>query len=254
MNLSCAIVTYNNQSIIRQTLSSIVRHINPCLQYVIYLIDNHSSDQTVDIVRQCPGNIQVISHARNDGFGAGHNLILPVLNSTYHLVINPDITLENDVIFEMISYMEANPDIGLLVPLLRFPDGRIQHLCKRNPTVIDLFLRLVLPNAFQKRQQNYTMRETNYDKPFAVESAPGCFMLFRTAIFKQLGGFDQKFFLYMEDADICRRVNAISKTVFYPYNHVIHAWQRGSHKQLKLMWINLCSAFYYFKKWGLKLY
>lgn len=93
------------------------------------------------------------------------------------------------------------------------------------------------------------MKETGYDKPFEVEYATGCFMFFRTEIFKQLKGFDEHIFLYLEDADITRRVNQISKTIFYPYNYVIHDWQRGAHKNLKLMWINVKSAIWYFWKW-----
>lgn len=90
------------------------------------------------------------------------------------------------------------------------------------------------------------MKETGYDKPFEVEYATGCFMFFRTEIFKKLNGFDENIFLYLEDADITRRVNQISKTIFYPYNYVIHDWQRGAHNNLKLMWINIKSAVWYF--------
>ena len=140
------------------------------------------------------------------------------------------------------------PTLGLLTPLVNIRTEEY-ILRKRNPTVTDLFIRLVFPNSFKKRQDYFTMKETGYDKPFEVEYATGCFMFFRTEIFKKLNGFDENIFLYLEDADITRRVNQISKTIFYPYNYVIHDWQREQHKKLKLMWINVKSAVWYFWKW-----
>jgi len=154
----------------------------------------------------------------------------------------------------MNEFMDSYEPIGLLSPMIKYPGGNIQYLCKRNPTFIDLFIRLTLPKFFTKRQHYFEMRESGYDKEFEIEYATGCFMFFRTEIFKKLQGFDEHFFLYLEDADITRRVNEISRTVFYPYNYVLHEWQRGTHKIPKLMWIDVLSAFYYFRKWGFRLY
>jgi GT2 family glycosyltransferase len=248
-DISLSIVTYNNGDIIEKTIESLVSHLENKLSYVLYVIDNNSKDDTVKKVQGCNGNIVLIRNNKNLGFGAGHNEVLDKINSKYHIVVNPDITIVNNIIFEMFEYMENHKEIGLLTPLVKYPDGEIQYLCKRNPTVTDLFIRLVFPNSFKKRQDYFTMKETGYDKPFEVEYATGCFMFFRTEIFKQVKGFDEHIFLYLEDADITRRVNQISKTIFYPYNFVIHDWQRGAHKNLKLMWINVKSALWYFWKW-----
>jgi len=248
-DISLSIVTYNNEDIIENTVNSIVSHIENKFKYILYVIDNNSQDYTVNQVQKCHGNIVLIQNKKNIGFGAAHNVILGQLDSKYHLVVNPDISIVNDVIYEMYQYMEEHHEIGLLTPLVKYPDGRIQYLCKRNPTIVDLFIRLVFPNNFKKRQDYFTMKETGYDKPFEVEYATGCFMFFRTEIFKQVKGFDDHIFLYLEDADITRRVNQISKTIFFPYNYVIHGWQRGAHKNLKLMWINVKSAAWYFRKW-----
>ena len=241
-DISLSIVTYNNEAIIEKTIEILISHLENKLSYVLFVIDNNSKDDTVKKVQSCNGNIVLIRNNKNLGFGAGHNIILDKIDSKYHIVINPDITIVNDVISEMYEYMENNKEIGLLTQLVKHPDGDIQYLCKRNPTVTDLFIRLVLPNNFKKRQDYFTMKETGYDKPFEVEYATGCFMFFRTEIFKQLKGFDEHIFLYLEDADITRRVNQISKTIFYPYNYVIHDWQQGAHKNFKLMWFTVKSA------------
>ena len=249
-DLSLAIVTYNNESIIKKCIESIISHIGNGLSYKIYVIDNASSDNTVSIMRSISDDITIIRNNKNMGFGAAHNQVLDQLGSRYHLVVNPDIVIENNCIAEMLDFMDKRRNIGLLSPLIKFPDGRIQYLCKRNPTFIDLFIRLAFPRFFRKRQDYFEMRDTGYDKEFEIEYATGCFMFFRTEVFKKLHGFDEHFFLYLEDADITRRVNKISKAVFYPYNYVVHEWQRGSHNSLKLALTDIRSAIYYFRKWG----
>ena len=222
------------------------------LSYVIYIIDNDSDDASVEVASQLEGNTKIIRNKTNVGFGSGHNVILGQLSSKYHICVNPDITITSNIIYEMYKYMEEHPDVGLLTPLVKYPDGRIQYLCKKI-LLHRLFIRLVVPNCFRKRQDFYTMKETNYDKEIEVEYATGCFMFFRTSLFKELNGFDPNIFLYFEDADITRRVNQISTTVFFPYNFVMHEWQRGSHRNIRMMWITLKSACYYFRKWGFKL-
>jgi GT2 family glycosyltransferase len=217
--------------------------------FKLYVIDNNSSDSTLKIVKEISDQIVLIQNNENVGFGSGHNKILDILNSHYHIVVNPDIIIKNNCIYEMANYMDSHPNVGLLSPMIKFPDGRLQYLCKRNPTFLDLFIRFLLPMFFKKRQYFFEMRETGYCREFEIEYATGCFMFFRSEIFKRLNGFDENFFLYLEDADITRRVNQISRTVFYPYNYVVHEWQRGTHKDPKLMWIDIQSALYYFKKW-----
>jgi GT2 family glycosyltransferase len=253
-DISISIVTYNNSRNIEKALISIISNMNSTLNYTIYAVDNNSSDNTVDIIKKVPGNIVLIQNSKNVGFGAGHNQVLGLIDSKYHIIANPDIEIENNCLFEFYRFMDENAQIGLLTPLIKYPDGNIQYLCKRNPTCLDLLIRLLFPSLLKQRQDYYTMKETLYNKEFEVEYATGCFMFFRTEILKKIKGFDDNIFLYLEDADITRRVNQISRTVFYPYNYVLHEWQKGSHKDFRLMWINIMSAVHYFKKWGFKLY
>ena len=253
-DVSIAIVTFNSERTIKKCIESIMKYIDNKSTYRLYIIDNKSTDGTLAIVKSISDEITIIINEENVGFGAGHNKLLSILKSQYHLVINPDIVIENNCILEMTDFMNSNANIGLLSPLIKYPNGNLQYLCKRNPTFFDLFIRIAAPKLFIKRHHYFQMRNTGYDKEFEIEYATGCFMFFRTEIFKKLQGFDEHFFLYLEDADITRRVNEISRTVFYPYNYVVHEWQRGSHKSLRLMWIDVQSAFYYFRKWGFRLY
>lgn len=255
IDLSLAIVTYNNSAIIEPTINSILASIPTEYTYKLYIIDNNSSDYTLDILKKFEGDIEIINLDNNNGFGYGHNAILNRLNSRYHIVVNPDIYVENkEQIKKMINYMDDNLEVGLLSPLIVNPDLTVQYLCKTNPTVFDMLIRRLHPNLFPKRQDKYVLKDSGYNKIFKIEYASGCFMLFRTELFLKLNGFDESFFMYLEDADITRRVNQISKAVFFPETRVIHAWERGGHKSLKLAMITIASMITYFKKWGLKLY
>jgi hypothetical protein len=98
------------------------------------------------------------------------------------------------------------------------------------------------------------MKETGYNKIMRLDYASGSFMVFRSDIYKELKGFDDSFFMYLEDADITRRVNQISKAIFYPEARVIHAWERSGHKSLKFAKITIQSMIIYFNKWGWKLW
>jgi GT2 family glycosyltransferase len=257
-DITISIVTYNSEQYIEKLINSLVISITKTLDYMIYIIDNNSNDNTKSIIRELENKhkvvIDIIENEKNIGFGAAHNMILNKVNSKYHIAVNPDIVVANKCIIDLMEYMDNHTEIGLISPLIKYPTGETQYLCKRNPTLLDLMIRLLYPNGFKKRQDYFTMMNTEYNKVFNLEYATGCFMLFRTEVLKKLMGFDEKIFLYLEDADITRRVNQISRSVFYPYSYVIHEWERGSHKRIKLMIINIKSAIYYFRKWGVKLF
>ena len=114
----------------------------------------------------------------------------------------------------------------------------------------DMFIRMFLKGAFKKRQAYHTMQDMDYTKVFEVPFAQGSFLLIRTELFKQLKGFDERFFLYMEDADLCKRLNQISRLCYCPYTTVIHKWEMGSHKSARLFKLHVQSMISYFCKWG----
>jgi hypothetical protein len=255
--ISISIVTYNNDKIIKKCLQNIFKNINNT-DFEIIIVDNNSSDSTVSIIEKDFKNVRLIKNNRNIGFGAAHNMAIKLGEGKYHLVINPDIIFTENTIEKLINYMEENTDIGLVSPKMVFPDGRIQYLCKRSPCLFDLCLRRFTPgfiqDLFKKRIDYFEMRETGYNKIMDVPYLSGSFMLFRRSILKEIGGFDENFYMYAEDADITQRAAEMSRTVFYPYTSVIHLWERGSHKNIKLLFISLVSIAKYFNKWGWKIF
>ena len=255
--VSIAIIAYNNSSVIKKCINSIF-NVTKNIDFEIIVVDNGSSDNTVEIIENDFKNIKLIQNNKNIGFGAAHNIAIKLGRGKYHLVLNPDIFFTENSVEKLVNFMEKNPDIGLVSPKIIFPDGTIQYLCKRLPCLFDLGIRRFTPEfiqkLFKKRIDYFEMRDTGYDKTMDVPYLSGSFMLFRKNALEKVRGFDENYFMYFEDTDITRRIGEISRTVFYPYTSVIHLWERGSHKNIKLFLISLISTVKYFNKWGWKIF
>ncbi len=199
------------------------------------------------------------SSGGNVGYGRGHNLALLEGGHTYHLVCNPDIFVEEDTLAAALRYCREHPDVGLLAPAVFGPDGERHYLCKRNPTVVDLFLRGFAPGFLKRRHatrlDRYEMRDLDYETVIPdVPYMSGCFMFLRGEIGRRLGGFMPEFFMYLEDADLTRRVLSVAHTAYVPWVKVTHLWTRGTHTSLKLRWVTVHSSYIYFRKWGVALW
>ncbi len=236
--LSVCIVTYNSADKIGNAVSSIKEHTKG-IDYKLYVSDNASSDNTVNIVNENDTNATVINNGGNIGFGKANNAVLPLINSEYHAVVNPDIVLSYDVLTALCKYMDEHPDIAMINPKILFPDGSEQVLPKRKPTFKYLLGRR-LP-FMKKSADEYTRAGEVFTDATEVDFCSGCFFIIRTDIFKRLGGFDDRFFMYMEDADLTLRAKEYGKTVFLPTESVIHTWERSSSKSIKYLMIHVSS-------------
>jgi GT2 family glycosyltransferase len=227
----------------------------------IVIVDNTPEADYFPQLQRFEG-VRCVRSPRNGGYGFGHNLAAQHLTAEapYHLILNPDVVVHPQCLETLVATLEQQPDIALAMPLILNPDGSIQHLNKRNPTVIDLFLRRFTPAFIQRlpivkqRMDYYVRMDIGYDTPSEILYASGCFMLFRRAVFDRLRGFDERFFMYFEDADITRRAAALGNVQFVPNARITHHWTRGSHTNWKLMFCTLSSAYRYFNKWGWKLW
>lgn len=249
---ACIVLFKNDRQILKNTINSFL---NTDLLVKLYLIDNSPNDNLHDIVDD--SRIEYIFNNQNLGFGVAHNIaIKKCINfSKYHLVLNPDIYYEKGNIEKIFNFMENNLEYGQLMPKILYPNGLTQFLCKNNPTPFDLFLRRFAPNFFrtffQKRMNTYEYLDHNYDDNiYNIPYLSGCFMFFRTNLFLEVGLFDEKIFMYIEDADITRRFLKVSKNIYFPDAHVFHHFEKGSHKNFRLMLYSIHGAFIYFNKWG----
>lgn len=191
---------------------------------------------------------------KNIGFGAGHNRAFKYISmeSDYHVVINPDIVFKPDVIHRLISDMATDLSIGAIMPKIVYPDGSPQHLCKLVPTPIDLILRRFVPIPFVQNKINrrYELHDLPQNMTIDVPIISGCFFIARSELFQNLNGFDERYFMYMEDVDLMRRIGKYSRVVYQPEVSVIHGYAKGSYRNKKLFLYHLKSAMLYFNKWG----
>jgi len=243
-----SIVTYNNISTIAKTLETLFEQTKD-VDFKLYVVDNGSSDGTPEYIEKNYPQVSVFRSDKNVGFGAGHNIVIKSVDSRYHAIINPDIVLRENVIKKMADYMECHEEIGLLSPRICFPDGRDQILGKRNPQLKYLVASRLRGDEPGKLLREYAMLDSDLSIPVQVENATGCFMFVRTSVLKEIGGFDEGYFMYFEDADLARRVNEVSKCIYYPDAVVNHVWGRESKRNFKLMCIHINSMFRYFRKW-----
>lgn len=246
------IVTHNNESTIEKTVDSLLSYTKG-VGFRLFITDNLSTDNTVALLKEKFGgvsNVEIIECDENNGFGSGHNSVIPKLDSKYHVIINPDVIIADDVITKMAEFLDKNDDIGLLSPRICFPGGRDQILGKRDPKLRYLAAsRLRNDNKPGSLLREYAMLDRDMSKPFDIENATGCFMMLRTGLFKKIGGFDERYFLYFEDSDLTRTVRKFSRAVYYPDAVVYHVWGRESKKSLRLMAVQIKSMMYYFWKW-----
>lgn len=249
-NISASIVTFHSpENEIKNLLNGLV---NSAIS-TIYIIDNSLNDSLRSV--QHISNKIIYIHNANLGYGAGHNIAINKaleLKNKYHIVINPDIYLEGNSINILKEYMDNHPNVGLVMPQILYPNGEIQYLCKLLPTPIDLIIRRFIPISSYQEKSNYKyeLRFTNYDKEMEVPALSGCFMFIRCSVLDKIGGFDERFFMYAEDLDLCRRIGEISQTIFYPNAKVFHAYEKGSYKNKKLLKYHIISIIKYFNKWG----
>lgn len=221
---------------------------------ILYVIDNSPTDVLREGILPLSSKIEYVFGQGNVGYGAGHNYALEKAikkNSRYHVVLNPDIQFESDIIRVLAQFLNEHYDIGMIMPNVIYPNGQEQYLCKLLPTPLDMFGRRLLPKSLmQKRNFRYEMRATGYKDVRNVPCLSGCFMFLNVDTLKKVGLFDDRFFMYFEDFDLIRRIHKVSKTVFYPKVTIVHNHATEHRTNKKLLKISILSAIKYFNKWG----
>lgn len=247
-----SIVVYQNPK--DEVLKAATSFLGAKLDVQLYVIDNSPDDR----LRKCFSDRRVtyIFNGRNLGFGAAHNIAMKrsLGRAKYHLALNPDVRFDAGVLERLFSFASSRPEIGLLMPKVLNPDGSTQHLCKRLPAPSDLFIRRFLPKAFgalaEQRLAQYELRDNDYNSILSVPALSGCFMLMKSAALAEVGLFDERFFLYLEDVDLCRRIRQRFETVYFPEVAIVHGYQKGSYRSARLLMHHVISAVRYFQKWG----
>ncbi len=248
--LRASIVVYKTDS---NQLSQVIDcFLNSSVTGKLSIIDNSPTDELRQLCNS--PEIEYIFNSKNAGYGKAHNMALAesMDHSLYHLVLNPDVSFDTDALEKIFHFMEEHPQAGLCMPKVFSAEGQLQMLCKLLPMPLDLATRRFFPfdSWFKKLNARYEMRNTRYDRVMNVPFLSGCFMFLRTEALKQVGLFDERFFLYAEDTDLSRRLHEQYLTLFFPGAEIRHVHARGSYKDFWLTMQNLKSAIQYFNKWG----
>lgn len=256
-SLSACIVSYCDYDEVCAAVRSVLT--NTPGDLALYVVDNASPDGCGTRLAEtdfADPRVQVITLPENVGFGRGHNTVLPLLKSRFHFILNPDILLQDDVLHALAGWLEDHPEAAMATPQLYYPDGRIQHLPRRKPTPWALFARQLAPrfpgSVFDKSDRHYTMQDEDLSLPRPIEFCTGSFMAVRTEVLQKVGGFDEDYFMYVEDADLTQKILQEGRVYLVPQYHAVHAWHRAPARDAGKFKMQLGSMIHYFKKWGIK--
>ena len=250
--ITASIVLYHNKK--EQLEKAIKSFLDTKLHVKLYLIDNSSNDNLKEL-EKIDERIEYIFNNANLGYGKAHNIAMQKSiesDTPYHLVLNPDVYFENEVLEELFGYMQKHKDVGNIIPQVLYPNREVQYLAKLLPTPIDLIFRRFVPfkNWKEKRNEKFELRFSEYKNIANIPSLSGCFMFLRTSVLKDVGLFDENIFMYLEDTDLNRRIHSKYKTIFYPKVSIVHEYAKESYVNKKLLAYHIKSAIYYFNKWG----
>ena len=238
-NISASIVIYNEKE---ESLRKVVESfLSISYKKELIVVDNSPNDLMKFFCDQYK-EVTYVFLNKNVGFGKGHNIAFQHLKekSNLHLILNPDIFFDCNEIMSFLAWLLSSPNISLAIPKVLFPDGKIQNVVRNIPTVSSLIKR--------KFKKNHDVIDIEDNSVVEIPFAHGCFMAFKTEVFEKINGFDERFFMYMEDVDIWMRAKKYGKTVINTNYKMYHEYRKGSSKSFKLLWLHLLSAYKFFMK------
>lgn len=255
MDLTVITVTWNSARSIEKQLES-VRLAAKGLNFEQIVVDNDSSDETVEIASQF-ASVKLIKNQSNQGFAAANNQAVDLASGEYILFLNPDMELlEQGSLKAMLGYLKVNQEIGVLTCRLVDAKGEVNRFAgpRRLPKIREqIALILKLPHLWRGILKRYYYQDLDLDKIQVVDTARGAFMLVKREIINKLGqAFDIRFHLWFEDVDFCRRVRGMGyKIVYHPgfscIDLVGRSFKQVDHLNRQKQF--MASLLLYFKKW-----
>lgn len=265
MDLSVIILNYNSKDYLLPCIKGIVEH-TADLEYEIIVVDNASTDSSVDYIERkiLPrfNQVKLVKAKTNGGYAAGNNLGIKAASGRYLVIMNPDIVIWDNSLKQMILFMDASQAVGIAGPRLLSPDGSLQYACYRWPTPQVLLYRRSALGRFgfaERAIDKFLLKDWDHRDSRPVDWLQGSCVIVRREALNQVGLMDERYFLYAEDMDWCRRFWCSGWEVWYlaPIE-LIHYHQRASAKDSvwqslfnKMSWVHLISSIKYFRKWGL---
>ena len=263
MQLSIIIVNWNTRELLRKCLRSIFEFTKD-ISFEVFVVDNASSDGSAEMVRNEFPQVRLIANSQNFGFAKANNLALKMLDfphssatsqqsqesspqgevgvaqryprSKYVLFMNPDMEIRENVFKKMFDFMESRPDIAISTCKLVYPDGSIQPNIKRHPTFLSqalILLKLHHFFSFLPTIKRYLAKDFDYSKESEVEQIMGAFVFARHDFMDKVKGWDEDYFIWWEDVELCKRAAELGeKIVYFPDVYVVH-YEGKSFEQIQ---------------------
>lgn len=227
INISVVIVSYECLGPLKECLGSLLNQGE--ISFEIIVVDNDSGDGTGEFLKS--ENIKSVLLYRNIGFGAAVNIGQLQAGGEYLFILNPDTVVPPGTLKSLYEFATATPGAGIVSPLIIWPDGTIQRSARQFPSRYDFLFGRGSPlfklGLTGERQAGYIVAFDSGATTVPAVSATAAFI--ETALFRSLGCFDERYFLYLEDLDLCRRVAASGKDIWMlPEIKVAHAWRQSS--------------------------
>ncbi len=222
--LNIIIVSYNSLNYLRDCLDSINNY-RPVKSFEITVVDNASSDGSAQVVREYYPQVKLIENDRNQGFAAANNMAIKCSDSEYILLINSDCRVYKNSIDRLLEFADANKDAGVTGPRIINSDGSVQFSCRKFPSFFDAGMHSILTNIVPDNpfSRRYKLADINRDEISVVDWVSGSCMLIRRSSLNDSGLMDEKYFMYVEDTDLCYQMWKKGWKVYYfPESEILH--------------------------------
>lgn len=272
MRLSVSLVTFRSDPALLagtlQSLNDAISHakvLDPSLCCELHIVENeHRQQRNLKQIEKflktrswrAFDNLVLEAAGSNLGYGAGHNKAIASIDSDYHLVLNPDVALDQDAVAVGLRYLDANPEVALVNPSAVDGNGLPLSLCKRFPKITDLMVRGFAPTTVKRRCQaqlsHYEMHElASAQQPVTgIEIASGCCMLLRSDVLQAVEGFNETFFLYFEDFDLSLRIGQVAQVAYVPEMKIVHYGGNAARKGISHILLFATSALRFYRLYG----
>ncbi|WP_371055987.1 glycosyltransferase family 2 protein [Rhodosalinus sp. K401] len=223
--LSILIVNYNCAQDTIRAVQSVQANADD-FRVEIIVVDNASTDDSVDRIRAAVPDARVVATGANGGYAWGNNVGISIAQGRYVLVLNPDTEVSTDALQKAVAYLDEHQHVGLLGARSEDGDGHVEQTCFRYPRLRDLFWRAFLPFSVLRRSRLFgdrRYRSLSLEDICDVEAVVGCFMMVPRRVIDEVGGLDDRFFMYSEETEWCWRIRKAGYQVHYhPDVRIIH--------------------------------
>jgi GT2 family glycosyltransferase len=247
--VSVIIVSYNTRELLRECIESILCEQGDGLAVEVIVVDNASADGSAAMVAEQFPQVRLIANPDNRGFGAACNQGLEIAQGRYALILNADIRAQPGALQRLVAFMDAHPDAAVCGGQLRYPDGRIQPSCARELTLWWVFCeQSMLAKLFPRTRLfgGYWRTHWDFSATIETEQVMGACMMLR----RPFPRFDEDYFLYCEDTDLCYRVRQAGGRIYYVHDAVFvhHLGASGEPQRAQMVIYYNCGKERYFRK------